>query len=581
MKRYIFFFLFVIFGIGCSFSQNGERRIYYLDCSYSMVKPNNIWEDVRDNLIAAIDAVEDETTELYVIPFAVDGSIDCCWDCYYEKATSLGKSNLRKKIEGIIPSKKSMTYHSVTIKDFYNNNRVANDKITYMFLMTDGDNEEKNSFGCDFFLPELVKWKDKYGLKDVYGFYVMLHKSAKEYAEVEKIINQPNDHLWKVETADVNINLIRLENGCIYNVRNDSYVDIPIYGKTENIELKLNIINNNSNYCIKKQEQTKDYIRLYIEPQGDVSFLPQNELVKLSIKSNGIGDFDFIVAEEITLICENKKVKEFSPTFNKGKKIEKLGKVTYYPAFGWCKAKTDTLIETLFLGFNKDAKGSGDAYAVFKFTDTEGKTISSLHIFKDSQELKDNKLRVNCDEDSVILKFVFDSSADAKKYQGYLKIMDHNLDRVSDPLKWQIYYEKDMNPLMLGLLWFVILFVSCVLLWMLVFKPIFYPRFGAIQKTINVPGMAPLIIKFKGAREVVVAASHPKKQSAWNRIWTGKIIYKTHPAFVTPITFKPSRGRRILVKVPAGAYQVLPNPMPGVGSATIIDIHKNLKINVN
>jgi hypothetical protein len=33
--------------------------------------------------------------------------------------------------------------------------------------------------------------------------------------------------------------------------------------------------------------------------------------------------------------------------------------------------------------------------------------------------------------------------------------------------------------------------------------------------------------------------------------------------------------------VPAGAYQVLPNPMPGVGSATIIDIHKNLKITVN
>ena len=80
---------------------------------------------------------------------------------------------------------------------------------------------------------------------------------------------------------------------------------------------------------------------------------------------------------------------------------------------------------------------------------------------------------------------------------------------------------------------------------------------------------------------VVVAASHPKKQSAWNRFWTGKIIYKTHPAFVTPIIFKPSRGRRVLTKVQVGTYQVMPNPMPGIGSATIFDIKKNLKINVN
>ena len=80
---------------------------------------------------------------------------------------------------------------------------------------------------------------------------------------------------------------------------------------------------------------------------------------------------------------------------------------------------------------------------------------------------------------------------------------------------------------------------------------------------------------------VVVAASHPKKQSAWNRLWTGKIVYKTHPAFVSPITFKPSSGRRVLAKVQTGTYQVMPNPMPGIGAATIIDISKNLKINVN
>ena len=140
---------------------------------------------------------------------------------------------------------------------------------------------------------------------------------------------------------------------------------------------------------------------------------------------------------------------------------------------------------------------------------------------------------------------------------------------------------RSLIPMKVFSMWLGILTLALLLLWFLFFRPIVYPRFGSIQKTFNIPGMAPLIIRFKGARMVVLAASHPKKQSTWNRFWTGKILYKTHPAFVAPIVFKPSKGRRVLSKVQAGSYQVMPNPMPGVGAATIIDIKKNLKINVN
>ena len=93
--------------------------------------------------------------------------------------------------------------------------------------------------------------------------------------------------------------------------------------------------------------------------------------------------------------------------------------------------------------------------------------------------------------------------------------------------------------------------------------------------------MAPLIVKFKGARLVIVSATPQKKQSLWNRFWTGKVMYKIHPAFTAPIAFKPSKGKRILTKHPIGAYQVMPNPIPYVGTATITDIAKNVKINVN
>ena len=84
-----------------------------------------------------------------------------------------------------------------------------------------------------------------------------------------------------------------------------------------------------------------------------------------------------------------------------------------------------------------------------------------------------------------------------------------------------------------------------------------------------------------GARMVVVAASHQAKQSSWNRFWTGRILYKTHPAFISPIILKPSKRNRVLSIFQVGAYQIAPNPMPGIGSALIIDVAKNLKINVN
>lgn len=146
-----------------------------------------------------------------------------------------------------------------------------------------------------------------------------------------------------------------------------------------------------------------------------------------------------------------------------------------------------------------------------------------------------------------------------------------------------IYFEHDVcwHPMKVFLTWLSAILIATFLLWMFCFKPIFYPRFGTIQKTFNVPGMAPLIVRFKGARMVVVSASCQKKQSGWNRFWTGKIVYKTHPAFVSPIIFKPSRGRRVLARVQTGTYQVMPNPIPGIGAATIIDINKNIKINVN
>lgn len=291
----------------------------------------------------------------------------------------------------------------------------------------------------------------------------------------------------------------------------------------------------------------------------------------------------FLIIASILLICLSSCKKDESVSF---------GTVKYYPNFLWVDSKTTPVTKTFDFDFSQDAKDY-DSFAEFQFVDNEGKTISTniMQIMIDGKECPNNRFRISSDIASKELTIKFSPNAQDGKHQGYLKLVGHELDRLdSQPLKagqkvdafqWTLNYDKRMNPLAKVLMWIGIGLLAMLTIWFFIFRPIFYPRFGSIQKTFNVPGMAPLIVRFKGARKVVVAASHPKRQSAWNRFWTGKILYKTHPAFVSPIVFKPKKGHKVFSRVQAGSYQVMPNPMPGIGAATIIDIQKNLKINVN
>lgn len=98
-----------------------ERRVYYLDCSYSMKQPNGIWDEVKENLKNAIEKVTDETTELVVVPFAFDKNHHASLPAFSSLATSKGKDFLKNKINSLSVNKNSMTYHSDPLMDFYKN----------------------------------------------------------------------------------------------------------------------------------------------------------------------------------------------------------------------------------------------------------------------------------------------------------------------------------------------------------------------------------------------------------------------------------------------------------------------------
>ena len=248
------------------------------------------------------------------------------------------------------------------------------------------------------------------------------------------------------------------------------------------------------------------------------------------------------------------------------------------------------VISDIKVMFSEQAKKENSSavmkiYLVDKKTEQKVSPDSqNLTISVDGKELTGDSILLTPEMSNVTLSISGQPETKSGPYYGRVELVPSNLDDYSingapDVFKWKMSFSHKWNPLKLSLTWLLGILAAAFILWMFILKPIFYPRFGSIQKTFNVPGMAPLIVKFHGSRMVVLAASHPKKQSGWNRFWTGRILYKTHPAFVAPITFKPRKGHKVLAKVQAGTYQVMPNPMPGIGAATIVDTRNNLRIN--
>lgn len=81
------------------------------------------------------------------------------------------------------------------------------------------------------------------------------------------------------------------------------------------------------------------------------------------------------------------------------------------------------------------------------------------------------------------------------------------------------------------------------------------------------------MINFKGAR-LVILDNKLHKQSIWDKIFKGKIIYKQHSSILTKITMKPHR-RGIIVVTDTAKYVVEPNPMPRVGRAVLREVRNN------
>lgn len=579
-------------------AQSGERIVILWDVTGSLLpqeegkkdldgskipvyaQGNGMWKDLKEAIIECIEyAEEDPGNEITIVTFN-----DAIRDVYTQKASADGKQSLVDYVRTY--KYKSHKYTNIVdpINKFYN--LLGKDKINYMFLFTDGDNDHPTTKAQ--LIPTLDSWTSKTFGQNAYGFYVLVHPDA-DKSDIRNSV-QSQDNFWIVKDAKVKVKICSFPSSLKYNIRDEKGPKtISIRGKYANADGKVQLISNDAYYDIVCSDLAIGNGKLDIEvkPKEGVT-PPESHTLSLTPQLSEADPYTFVGPKEISLTVSNLPERSLNLTLED----KNLGKASYHGSFLFSKEASKPVVSEIKVDFSDQAKLENSS-AIMKVYFVDKKTeqkispdSQNLTIFIDGKELMGDSFKLTPEMSDVTLSISGQPETKSGSYYGRVELVPSNLDNYSingapDVFKWKMSFSQKWNPLKLGLAWLLGILVAAFLIWMFILKPIFYPRFGSIQKTFNVPGMAPLIIKFKGARLVVVAASHQKKQSGWNRFWTGKILYKTHSAFVAPITFKPTRGHRVLARVQAGTYQVMPNPMPGVGAATIVDIKKNLTINVN
>lgn len=615
IHRILLQLLIIILSCSIALAQSAvkrEKRVYYLDCSASMVKPNQIWDEVKDNLKDAIDNVQDETTELMVIPFAYDKSCELNkpLEVIKDFATQRGKERIKKYIDAIpSPSgKATMTYHNVPITDFINY-RIDPAKETYMFLMTDGEDEDKTG-GFDRILSQ---WQDKYSKKSIYAFYVQLKGNID--GQRKQLIDS-TDKFWHINTANVNINPISISEAT-FNVRNEKALKFKHKGDLKDLKIKFTPLDDLP-FDIGEIRKLTDGLNVStsLKPGKNVYFLDEEAEYRLAVEIEGGDPFTFLLTPVIKIKCLSKR--ENSLSISSGgtakpyeitlwERIKSLfgykpntglefGTVVYTPGFLWTKDQTKPVTLNIDYSFSPDAKMNKVIYASFQFVDNEGKPMdgTTMTVEFKGDTLSDNILNIKSDVQQSMLSILFNPHAEAKTYQGYFRLIDHNLDRVEsheargeeyiDLFQWTIRYEKKMNPLEKTLLWILAIVLICLFIWFVCLRNSIYPKFQNVRKRITIKkdgqtiAMIPLP-DFKGCR-MFVLTNTPVKQSILERIFIGNIKYLVNPEFTNQIVLVPA-NRKNFIAVRARNYLVNPNPLPVNGVGTIKSLNSGIEIIIN
>lgn len=272
----------------------------------------------------------------------------------------------------------------------------------------------------------------------------------------------------------------------------------------------------------------------------------------------------------------------------------KFGTVEHYNSFLWSDAKTVPVEKTFEFDFSEDAV-QDDSYAILQFVDNQNKPVSTdiMQVSISGKLLKDNKIRIKSDVKRQNFTFTFTNKAKDGTYQGYLRLVDHQLDRVDSQdltqhqpvnvLQWTIDYNVSCNPVLKVSLLILGILVFLLLLWFLILQKVFYPQIRLSRIELKLSDGQFLSKRIRKARCVMIG-SNRQQQSRLNRLFTGRIVYIVNAAIPSAFELIPAERRKRAVKINLHSKYILSPAsaeLTQFGKYELTHIETNQKLTLN
>lgn len=526
-------FLSLIISISVQ-AQRERNYIYLFDCTKSMTGfkgSPKIWEPTKNYLKKELEKHVPGTT-LHVVPFQENVLPAFSFEANNLNWTKI-EADLEKHVKNVTNTNICAAWDA---KDKYINPH----KDNYIILLTDGK-DNVNPQGA--VARKLSEWCGKYS--NTYAFYVLLTKNAVD-EDVVKVINIcPNEFLVDA-TKKIPV------FGAFDN-------DLIIYANTLNLDRVHKIGFSSVGKYIAKAVCTDQYFDVKIvdnkieNGRVPVQIVAKKPIPQINTALPDTYNFTFDVqSDEVNIINPTIKVQMTNKPERALEMISEetdMGKATWYDSFlFWGASEPDTLSVDLKTIFNDEAKKDGSVVKLKLIDSDGGKDFQLLY---NGQPLKNNTFVINAkDKAPSILSIVFNTDAkEGKRYFDIHATPVQALDNINDQpvemykLTLRSKYVENWNPLKTILMWFGILILAALILWFLIVKHFICPSIGVKTIQINDPYFSR--VNVKGKRRVVFT-NKPMKQSLFNRIFTGEILYKKNEIWTSPLAFEAGAKKRTL-----------------------------------
>lgn len=250
------------------------------------------------------------------------------------------------------------------------------------------------------------------------------------------------------------------------------------------------------------------------------------------------------------------------------------GRYDSYDDFLWKKCAPDTLRRTLVFDFNEDARVYLDrpiVIGVYK-KDNDGNLREvrpeEAQLVIGNEPCPQNRLVVGADCSEIDLGIVLTRQTEDKIHCWYFKIIDNGgLDRINDiettypdnalPILRDFQIEKRhvWNPLAELCSIIGILMLGALLVWLLVLKPIFYPRFQVGKITLTGPAPYIKTVILRHCYKMVMTGKSTR-QGFLSRLFKGRIAYEVNPLWNEEIVITPRNKKSVHIR-PAKCYSIM------------------------